>query len=423
MPANLIRDLAEGTEFRLVLQARPPRLVHATAWLSMAFLAAAFAWTALTKADLVVRAPGRVRPVSSPLPVRMGARGEILSASLGGRVVQVNCALGQQVRQGELLIRLDTEHLDTDMAKKSQLLGSLIKEIEELTRQEEELAQEFNEATKRAESESAQAQETLRQKQILQASEIRSLDRELEKARADMNQSQRLLASRVVTGAEAAGDRLKYQEIQEKLIKARLPLDKEPVEIARRGLNVLMKQYAGKRRDLTLKRSAREKERADAQKDREALELERAQAEIRAPIAGVVTRGDVKVGTVLEPQQVVVEIAEQNGFLFEVEVPNAEVGQLQVGVPARIKLDSYDFQRYGILEGKVAFISPDSDLGEKPGRASYRVRIQLESDEVRRGEFRGPVKLGMTGQAEIVIDQERLLVLLMKRIRQSISLK
>src|SRR5262249_48410889 len=163
-------------------------------------------------------------------------------------------------------------------------------------------------------------------------------------------------------------------------------------------------QYAGKRRDLNLKKNSKEKDIDEAQKDWESLRLERAHAEIRAPISGVITRGDIKVGTVLEPQQVIVEIAEQKGFLFEADVPNEEVGQVQVGLPARIKLDPYDFQKYGILEGKVAFIAPDSEVEEKSHGASYRVRIEFAADEVRHGEDRGPVKLGMTGRAEIVID-------------------
>jgi hypothetical protein len=53
---------------------------------------------------------------------------------------------------------------------------------------------------------------------------------------------------------------------------------------------------------------------------------------------------------------------------------------------------------------------------------TYVVKIQLEGEGTGRGEFRGRVKLGMAGQAEIVTGQERLLTLLAKKIRQTISL-
>jgi hypothetical protein len=50
------------------------------------------------------------------------------------------------------------------------------------------------------------------------------------------------------------------------------------------------------------------------------------------------------------------------------------------------------------------------------------VRIELDGGEVGRGPWQGRVKLGMAGQAEIVTDRESLLSLLVRKIRQSISL-
>jgi HlyD family secretion protein len=130
----------------------------------------------------------------------------------------------------------------------------------------------------------------------------------------------------------------------------------------------------------------------------------------------------VKVGDVLEPGKPVAEIAEQKGFLFEAAVPSEEVGHLRLGMPARMKLDAYDYQRYGTLQGAVCYLSPDSGLAEGQQKATYTVRIAVEGDEVGRGEFRGKVKLGMTGQADVVTGQESLLSLLVKRIRRTISL-
>ena len=41
---------------------------------------------------------------------------------------------------------------------------------------------------------------------------------------------------------------------------------------------------------------------------------------------------------------------------------------------------------------------------------TYTVRIAVPRDEVGRGAYRGRVKLGMAGQAEIVTGRESLLV-------------
>ena len=72
----------------------------------LAICGSACAWTALTEADLVVTAPGRVRASEIPTQVFVPADTQLL-----GRVTAVHCRPGQTVRQGELLVRLDTRAL------------------------------------------------------------------------------------------------------------------------------------------------------------------------------------------------------------------------------------------------------------------------------------------------------------------------
>jgi hypothetical protein len=70
----------------------------------------------------------------------------------------------------------------------------------------------------------------------------------------------------------------------------------------------------------------------------------------------------------------------------------------------------------------VEFIAADSTVPEGQTTSVFLVRIRMDSEEVGRGEFRGRVKLGMTGQVEMVTAQEGLLSLLVKRIRRSVRL-
>src|SRR5262249_33928442 len=122
-------DLAQCSRFRQTLLARPPRVVHGTALLLAALLASALTWGALTRAALVVRAGGRVRPVATPKKVFSGARGEVLSATQGGRVLEVRFREGQQVRHGDVLLRLDTERLDHEIARRRRTLRTLEEEL------------------------------------------------------------------------------------------------------------------------------------------------------------------------------------------------------------------------------------------------------------------------------------------------------
>jgi hypothetical protein len=54
--------------------------------------------------------------------------------------------------------------------------------------------------------------------------------------------------------------------------------------------------------------------------------------------------------------------------------------------------------------------------------AAFVVRVELLADEVGRGALCGRVKLGLGGTAEIVTGRESVLAILIKRIRQAISL-
>jgi multidrug efflux pump subunit AcrA (membrane-fusion protein) len=422
----LVLDLADCTEFRQALQARPPKLVHGTAALLVALLGAALAWSAATRANLVVVAPGRVRPVTTPEKVFNAARGEALSASAGGRVISVHFREGDEVMRGALLIRLETERLDNEMARQQRTLRAAETELVGLGHLEALTVRQLEATRAKALAELAQAREDVRRAKERQDAEVRLAQVELDAARDEEGQLRVLLGRQAAARADLIRASRKTREAQEKLAKARLPVDESRVPVAERALELVERDYALKREELGLKRAVKQGEVEAARIALAGLGLERKLAEIRAPRDGVVIKGDVKPGDVLEPGKPVLELARQEGFLFEGSVPSEEVGHLRVGMAARIKLDAYDYQRYGTVRGTVCFVSPDSGVeGEKEGQeraVRYTVRIALASDRLGRGEFRGRVKLGMAGQADIVTGRESLLSLLVKRLRQTIRL-
>jgi multidrug resistance efflux pump len=201
-----------------------------------------------------------------------------------------------------------------------------------------------------------------------------------------------------------------------------LPIDDGKVKVLRRSLAALEKDYRLKLAELGQKQDAKRSELDSDQSALANLELERRQAVIHAPIGGVVTTGDIKPGHTLEPGKPILEIAEQAGFRFEVPVPAGEMEDIQVGMPVRVRLDAYDYQKYGTLEGTVRYIAADSAVNQEKGAVFYVVKIEVAGQEVRRGDHRGPLKLGLTGQAEIITGRESLLSLLVRKIRRTISL-
>lgn len=422
MHHELMREVTDVTEFRLALQARPPAIVHGTVMILTALLGAVLLWLAATPADLVVRAPGRVRPVTSPLKVVMGSSGDVAGASSSGRVVAVHVRAGETVRQGDGLLQLDTERLDNDIAKLQRTLQASEEELTRLQEQAILLERQLASAQAKSAAELAQAHREVRQAQDRMTADVSVAELELTNAEYEEVQTRRLVERGVMAQDALRKVTARVREAQEKLRKIRLPVEQGRIEVLRRALELTEREYAVRRQELQTKQGLKQGEIAALRLELANLALERQQALIRAPMDGLVIAGDVKVGEFLTYGKTVMEIAAQQGFRFEVSVPSEEVSHLQVGMPARVKLDAYDYQRYGTAAGTVVFIAPDSGVSGGQLAAVYLVKIQLSSAEIGLGDYRGRIKLGMTGQAEIVTGQERLLALLVKKIRQTISL-
>src|SRR3954471_9618115 len=145
--------ISDCTHFRQVLQARTPVVVHGTLILLVGLVAAALSWAGLTRANLVVRGQGRVRPVTVPVQVFSAARGESLSASVGGRVVDVCFREGDVVRRGDVLVRLEAQRLDNQIARQRHAIEAGEGELARLQRLEDLLPRQFEAARSKGEAE------------------------------------------------------------------------------------------------------------------------------------------------------------------------------------------------------------------------------------------------------------------------------
>ena len=426
MRHNTVIDLNDCTEFRQTLEARPPRIVHGTIVLLAVLVAAAIMWSAVTKPNLVVRAAGRVRPMMRPNPSSSDVSEETqVVPAKSGQVIEVHFQEGSQVRRGEVFIRLDTEQLQNKIAMWLRTLQTGKEELEKLDNLELLLRRQYEVAKAKAEAEVAHVMEGLRRATQQQTSDIHLIQLELELAKDKEKRIRKVIERNVVTERELVVAISRVREVEEKLAKARIPLDKGRSEVFHQALQLVDKQYNVKQEELELKRVKKQGEVDAAEKELVNLEFERQKSVLRVPTDGVLTSLDVKVGDIVQPGHSIASIAEQTGYRIDVNVSNEDVGQLRVGMPTRIKLDAYDYQKYGTLDGTVIFVSPDSEVTPKLNgqqTASYTVKIALEGEEVVRGNLRGRVKLGMTGLAEIVTGQESLLLLMVKGIRNSISL-
>jgi hemolysin D len=432
MSRELIVNLADCSEFRQTVAARPPRVVHGTLVLLLGLLAAALVWAAVVKANLVVRAAGRVRPMEISTRVFAPA-----GADMAGRVVEAPFDEGDFVRAGDMLVRLDTAQVDNRVAKLERTLAAAEEELGMLTSLETLLVEQFSAAKDKATAELEQAEAAFVRAKDQRSSTIRSAQAGVHAARDLVQRKQRLRASGAVTEEEFVKAEAALREADEKLVAAELPVDRGPVQIARQALELVERDFAVRQSEAEARRAAKKGAAAAVRRDLRQLELQRAESVLRSPIDGVVVSGQIDAGDVLEPGKPVMEIAPRDGYRFEAAIVSEDVGHVQVGMPVRIKFDAYDYQKYGVMTGTVTYLSPDSRVARedegRPGAktqgqagrnspATFQVRIEMDGDSVGGGELRGDMKLGLGGVAEIVTDRESLIMIFFRKIRQSISL-
>ena len=97
-------------------------------------------------------------------------------------------------------------------------------------------------------------------------------------------------------------------------------------------------------------------------------EQRRALQTLAAPVDGVVQQLAVHtIGGVVTPAQMLMAIVPaDSGLEIEAMVSNRDVGFVEAGQGASIKVDTFNFTRYGLIDGTVLFVSQDAILRDRP---------------------------------------------------------
>lgn len=156
--------------------------------------------------------------------------------------------------------------------------------------------------------------------------------------------------------------------------------------------------------------------------EREAL-LEH--TELKAPADGIVKNIRITtLGGVLRPGDVLMEILPTNSDLIvEIKLPPAEAGFIEVGLPATVKLDAYDYSIYGTLDGEVTYLSADtlSEQTREGEQVYYRVWIRIRDSSASRVNVRElAISPGMTATVDIRTGQRSVLSFLTKPITKTL---
>jgi adhesin transport system membrane fusion protein len=364
-------------------------------YLIAAAVAAALTWAAYARVDEVTKADARVVPEG---------REQVIASLEGGILRELFVHEGEQVEAGQDLAMLDPTRYQSQQAEGETKRISLKAQIARLT----------SESTGRP---------------LVFPPELAAQPQVADNERDSYVARKRALDDAV--GSNLRGvEMLRRELVMSEAMSAKGLLSEVEVLHLRRQIN-----------DLTLQSSDRvNRFRQDASSELAKLQTDLAQIEeqqagrqdvlsrtvIKSPVHGLVKNiRSNTLGGVIGPGAPIMEIVPLGkDTLIEARVKPGEIGFLQVGQTAKIKLSSYDFTLYGGLDGNIESISPDA-IGD-PDRGSngtdatyYRVMLRVNTNTLHEKGKPLPVLPGMTGSAEVRIGERSVLNFLLRPMLKS----
>lgn len=172
-----------------------------------------------------------------------------------------------------------------------------------------------------------------------------------------------------------------------------------------------------------------------AQEDRKAS-LRHQQTTLTAPVSGTVQQLAIHTaGGVVTPAQVLMVIVPGHEAVLsaEVSIDNKDIGFVQPGQRAEIKLETFNFTRYGTVPATVQWVSADAVSAQQPApgsdgkpsvttsAANFPARLTLAQPTMRIDGKDIRLTPGLNLSAEIKIGRRKIIDFLLSPFRQRVS--
>jgi hemolysin D len=396
-------------------------------WIILSLFTIGLLWAALGRVDIVVTAPGRIVPSGQVKRVQAPETGVVLA---------ILASEGERVEAGQPLVRLDPTYANADDLRIREQLHDIAVESAWRRALEQWLADGMDEAspggleTRFAAADQAKAEALYKLNRMETLASIRGQQKELAANRAEQAAvraerdraeatlavlAQRVEAYRALL-EQQYGAKVQYLE----MLQQQTELDGSvPVLVSRERQLVESAAAITARLDATRdelrKHNLMELARVDS--ERGALEQESRKARqrqqqltITAPVTGAVQELAVHtVGGVVSPGEELLKIVPERATIeVEALLQNKDIGFIREGQLAEVKVDTFNFTRYGLIDARVLNISNDSVEDARLGWV-FKLRLALEQDTIRVEDRVVKLSPGMAITAEVKTGKRRLI--------------
>ena len=410
----------------------PQRIVLAMVAVILLFILTAVGWASYAQLD--VAAQGRGAVVS---PSRLQ---EVQSLE-GGIVQQMLVGVGDKVKAGQVLARLDTAQVDADLGESRQLrlaalagrarVDALLKggvpvfdpalreQAPELVEKETQL---WRDAQREYNSNQAVAREAVQRRR----GELAEAESRIQSLQGSLKLAQEAFAIEERLFNEGAGARADFLAAQQRLETQRNDIDSIRQSLLRLRAGLAEAQAQGNEADAR-SRSQWGAQRSEFQTKTATLaatiggrEDKAARRELVSPVDGVVNRVLINTrGGVVAPGKPILEIVpDEPKLLLNVRIKPSDIGFIRAGQAAHVRVLSYDASTHGQLDAEVKTVGADAITDEK-GEAYFEVQLIAARDQLKLHGKALPITPGMPVEVGILTGQRSVMQYLLKPVLRS----
>ena len=223
--------------------------------------------------------------------------------------------------------------------------------------------------------------------------------------------------------------KLRYLSIKRQVADARGEVAKtrEAINSARAALAEAIDRRDGLERDTTAETLDRLIV-ARTERDRTYRSLQQQRTRLRnlimrAPVPGVVQNlKATNFGQAIRPgDPIMIIVPTGDTLIVDAQVSNNDIGFISLGQSATVKIVTYDYIKYGYLDGVVEHVAPDAV--EDPQTGELRFSVLVRTDRTYLGNEPGslPVHPGMIAEVDLAIGSRSILSYLTDRVVRTAS--
>lgn len=432
-----LADPKESLSYELgkAVQELPPVYTRLLAGGISALVFGTIAWAHLSKIDEVAIAQGQLIPYTEVRPIRAGAVGSIQ---------QINVKEGDQIRKGQVLVNMEAGGPQAEVDRLTQSSKLIREDLARLqaersgnastgTQVQDQLLQarlsEFDKKKTSALGE-AQRQLAIRSEAL---STLSRLQANLINAREGLKNAQtREQALRSLKGSGAV-PQLDYIRSLDEVTQAKdkvISLEKE-LNAQQDRIRQAEEAYASaqstatgldsqRQSEILTQFTKRKEEQATIDGQLAQAQKQRERETIKAPFDGTVYNVKATKGPVQSGEELLSILPKDENVVLEVKILNRDIGFIHEHMPVKVKLATFPYQEFGIVEGEVIKVSPNA-IVEKDVGLVFPTRIQLKKRAI---DVRGQTvdfTPGMAATAEIVTRKKSILDFLIEPITRRFS--